>query len=86
MSYLSEYIIPGTMGKTFLMGADYSSDYQRVLKILDKIKGINKVHLNEKVFPHEITICTEKPVAVREVQQQVRTLGFHAIPKAFFLY
>lgn len=86
MSYLTEYILPGTAGKIFLMGTDYSNDYQRVLKILDTVKGISTVSLNNSVFPREITICTEKPVAVREVQQRVKAFGFHAIPKAFFLF
>ncbi|WPP51924.1 hypothetical protein [Catalinimonas niigatensis] len=85
MSYLSEYIIPATLGKTFLLGTDYSRDYQKVLKILGKIKGISRVDLNDEVFPREITIYTECPVAVKEVQQSVKAFGFHAIPKSFLL-
>lgn len=85
MSYLSDFIIPGGKGKTFLLGNDYPSDYQLMLKALRKIKGISLINLNDQVYPHEITVCTDKPVAIKEIQGTTRVLGFHMIPKSFFL-
>lgn len=86
MSYLSEYIIPGSLGKTFLLGANRSINYQRVLEVLREINGVSKVSLNEEVFPREITVFTERAIPVTEIQKKVRTIGFHAIAKATFLF
>lgn len=85
MSYLSEHIIPGTMGKTFLIGTDYADDYQVVLRALSKIKSISKVQLNDKVYPCEITVCTDSTVTIREVQEKAKGVGFHLIPRSMLL-
>lgn len=85
MSYLSEHIIPGTMGKTFLIGTDYADDAQVVLRALTKVKGICKIQFNDKVYPYEITVCTDSPIAIREVQEKARGVGFHLIPRSYLL-
>lgn len=85
MCYLSDHIIPGTMGKTFLIGTDYADSDQVVLRVLSKIKGISKIQLNDKVYPHEITVCTDCLVTVKEVQEKAKDIGFHIIPRSSFL-
>ncbi len=82
MSYLSENIIPGKMGKTFFTDIN-DQDLHIVLRVLNKIRGIGRVDFSDKIFPHEITVHTAGPVAIQEIQDRIKNVGFHAVPKSF---
>lgn len=84
MGYLSENIIPGKSGKTFLVGINNIEDYQAAVRVLSKIQGIGKIDYTDKVYPHELTIFTARPVPVKEIQQRMKYVGLHALPKTFF--
>ena len=84
MSFITQYIIPGTKGKTFGIGADYPTANKEVVEALSSIVGIRSVELNDQVFPREITICSEIPIAVKDIQQKAKSIGVHAIPKSYF--
>ncbi|MEQ9443427.1 MAG: hypothetical protein RIG62_30590 [Cyclobacteriaceae bacterium] len=86
MCYITDHILPGTMGKTFIMGADHPIDYKYVLSVLNEFKGISSVQLNDQKFPCEMTIQSNSPIAVKDVQQRINTFGFHALPKSYLLH
>lgn len=84
MSFISENILPGKRGQTFCIGINSHQEFERVLERLKEINGIETVLFNVEAYPHEITILTKAPVAVKEVQNAVRRIGFHAVTKTIF--
>lgn len=84
MSLLSENVIPGNHGKIFGTNAKDSTSLLKVQKAILQIEGVKDVILNEDVLPREFTIHTSKLVSVENIENEVKKLGFHAIPKGLF--
>ncbi|MCM4163389.1 MULTISPECIES: heavy-metal-associated domain-containing protein [unclassified Arenibacter] len=83
MGILSENVIPGNHGKVFGTNAKEVKDLRRIKEHLLKINGIENVIFNDD-FPVEFTVHTTKMVEIKEIENMVKGLGFHAIPKGLF--
>jgi hypothetical protein len=84
MSLLSENIIPGNHGKIFGTNAMKENDLIAIKTSLLELEGINKVILNTEIFPREFTIYTTQIVSIEDIENKVKSVGFHAIPKETF--
>ena len=84
MSFFSENILPGKTGQTFCIGIKSQEEFERVFERLKKVNGVETVLFNDEAYPREITILTNMPVAVKEVQDVVKGMGFHAVTKTIF--
>ncbi len=84
MSLLSENVIPGNHGKVFATNTKNSKDLERIKEALLTLKGIEKVTLNNVVFPPEFTVYTNALVQINDIEKKVNMLGFNAIPKNLF--
>ena len=83
MGILSENVIPGNHGKVFGTNAKEVKDLRRIKEHLLKINGIENVIFNDD-FPVEFTVHTTKMVEIKEIENMVKGLGFHAISKGLF--
>jgi hypothetical protein len=83
MSFLSENVIPGNHGKVFGTNAKEAKDLKRIKEHLLKIEGIKNVIFNDD-FPVEFTVHTTRMVEIKEIENRVNGIGFHAIPKGLF--
>ena len=81
MSLLSENVIPGNHGRIFGTNAKEDSDLFEIKTYLLKLDGVKNVELNLEVFPREFTIYTTKMILVSDIENRVKSVGFHAIPK-----
>lgn len=84
MSFLSENIIPGNHGKIFSTNAKTEKELEEVKIVILSLDGIEDIIINKEVFPVEFTIHTSKIVTIDDVENKVKTTGFHAIPKGIF--
>ncbi|NQX85764.1 MAG: heavy-metal-associated domain-containing protein [Flavobacteriaceae bacterium] len=84
MSLLSENVIPGNHGKTFGTNAMSHSDLVKIKESISHIDGIKDVIIEEDKFPRDFIIHTNTLVSVKEIQDAVIKVGFHAIPKSLF--
>jgi len=84
MSYISDNVIPGNHGKVFGTNATSHDDLITIQTAVQKVKGIKDVIIKEDVFPRELTIHTVDVVSVKEIEDAVIAVGFHAIPKSTF--
>jgi hypothetical protein len=84
MNFLSENIIPGDHGKVFGTDAKELKDLERIKKVVLAIEGVKKVVINSEIFPREFTVQTSKMVQVKDVEEMVSGIGFHAVPKGIF--
>jgi hypothetical protein len=84
MSVLSENVIPGNSGKIFGTNAMEDTDLIEIKTRLLKLDGIKDVLLNTEIFPREFTVHTSKIVAIKTIENTVKSIGFHAIPKDTF--
>jgi hypothetical protein len=84
MNLLKENIIPGNHGKVFGTNAKYSADLERIKAKIVALKGVEKVDINFEIFPKEFTIYTSKLIPIKEIEEIVMNIGFHAIPKSNF--
>lgn len=84
MSLLSENVIPGNHGKVFGTNAKENYNLETIKKAILKIKGIKDVIVNEDIYPREFTIHTSQIVSIKEIEDAVIAVGFHAIPKKIF--
>jgi hypothetical protein len=84
MSLISEHIIPGPHGRVFGTDATEQKELDCIKKRIFELDGIKDVKLNTAVFPREITVYTTKLISVEDLEIQVKTTGFHAIPKDSF--
>lgn len=82
MSLLTDNIIPGEHGKVFGTNANHETELTEIKNKLLKADGITQVQINHSVFPKEFTIFTDKLISVEEIENIVKSTGFHAIPKA----
>ncbi|MCB9224203.1 MAG: heavy-metal-associated domain-containing protein [Crocinitomicaceae bacterium] len=85
MSYLSENVIPGSHGKTFGTNAKTGKELEKILHALINIGGIKDIIIKTDTYPREFTIHSSTVIAVREIQNKIRSAGFHAIPKRMLL-
>lgn len=81
MSLFSENVIPGNQGKIFRTNAERISDLERIVNIVTSIEGVRDVTFDSDVFPREFTVHTTKMVRVKDVEDAVISLGFHAVPR-----
>ncbi|RTY87114.1 heavy-metal-associated domain-containing protein [Flavobacterium sp. RSP15] len=84
MSILTDNIIPGNHGKIFGTNAIKYLDLLEIKACLLKLDGVKDVLLNTNLFPREFTVHTSKMIPVSAIEYQVRSVGFHAIPKEVF--
>lgn len=83
MTLVTENIIPGNYGKVFETNATDHADLQKIKNAILKISGIKDVIIDETTFPKQITIHTTTIVKVKDVENAVKTTGFHALLKTF---
>jgi copper chaperone CopZ len=81
MSLFTNNIIPGNHGKVFGTDAKEDSDLKAIEKSILELDGIKEVAINSHVFPREFTVYTTKIVTIEQVENKVKSVGFHAIPK-----
>ena len=84
MSYLSENVIPGNHGKIFGTNAQEQEDLDRIFSAIKSIEGIKDVILSPQKFPKEFTVHTTKMVEIKTIEDEVKHLGFRAIPMGLF--
>jgi hypothetical protein len=84
MNFLSETVIPGNYGKVFGTNAKVDIDLDRIKSKVLSIKGIKDVIINAEEFPKEFTIHTTTLVKIKDIQDAVKSIGFHALPKGLF--
>lgn len=84
MSFLTENIIPGNDGTTFGTDAKSIRELNKVLFAIMRIRGIKDVIIDTEKFPREFTVHTTKIIKVREIQDKIKAVGYHAIPKSLF--
>jgi len=85
MSLLSENVMPGNHGRVFATNAKSESRLKEIKSKIMEINGIKDVVVNMEVFPRELTIHTSTIVSIIEIEEAVKKIGFHAIPKSLFL-
>lgn len=84
MSLLNENVIPGNHGKVFSTNAKTNHDLEKIKTRVLELEGIKDVLINFEVFPREFTIHTSKLITIKEIEEKVKSTGFHAIPKSIF--
>jgi hypothetical protein len=84
MSLLTENIIPGNHGKIFGTNAIEDLDLLTIKSSILELDGIKKVVFNTDIFPREFTVHTSKIVSIGDIENKVKSVGFHAIPKDLF--
>lgn len=84
MSLLSENIIPGNHGKIFGTNAMEQNDLTAIKNSLLELEGIVDIILNIEIFPREFTVHTNQIVSLSDIENKVKSVGFHAIPKGTF--
>lgn len=84
MSILTNNVIPGNHGKIFGTNAIEDADLMEIKASLLELDGIEDVLLNTEIFPRELTVHTNKMVSITDIENRVRSVGFHAIPKDLF--
>jgi hypothetical protein len=84
MSLLTDNVIPGNHGTIFGTNAMEDSDLMEIKTSLLELDGIKDVLLNTEIFPREFTVHTTKMISVTDIENKVKSVGFHAIPKDLF--
>jgi hypothetical protein len=84
MSVLTNNVIPGNHGKIFGTNAMEEADLMKIKANLLELDGIEDVLLNTEIFPRELTVHTNKMVSIADIENSVKSVGFHAIPKDLF--
>lgn len=84
MGFLSDNVIPGHYGKIFETDAKEEKAIHAVLSAIVGVDGIKDTIVNTGVFPVQVTVHTSKIVKVSEIQERVRLIGHHVIPKELF--
>jgi hypothetical protein len=84
MSILTDNVIPGNHGKIFGTNAIEDIDLIEIKSSLLQLDGIQEVVLNTDIFPREFTVHTSKMIPVSDIENRVKLVGFHAIPKGTF--
>lgn len=81
MSFLSKHVIPGNHGKVFSTDAKTEKSLLKIKNALLELPGIKNVFINPDVFPNELTIHTSKVVKIEDIENMVKSVGYHLISK-----
>ncbi len=84
MSLITENVIPGKRGKIFATNASEPKELEKIRNMIMSISGVSNVSINSDTFPKELIITTSKLVKVKQIEEAVIKIGFHAIPKGIF--
>lgn len=84
MDLISKHVIPGNHGKVFSTDAEQEKDLLKIRKAIYKMDGVKDIIINMKILPREFTVYTSTLVQIKDVQNEVKRFGFHAIPKSLF--
>ncbi len=81
---LSKNVIPGNHGKVFGTNAVEEKDLLKIRNALYNIPEVKSIKINMEIFPKEFTIYISTLVKVKDIENEVKRFGFHAIPKGLF--
>lgn len=81
MSLFTDNVIPGNHGKLFGTNAIEEQDLMDIKNSLLEMDGIKNVVLNTSIFPREFTVYSTRIMRVSEIENKVKSIGFHAIPQ-----
>jgi hypothetical protein len=81
MSLFTDNVIPGNHGKLFGTNAIEEKDLMDIKNSLLEMDGIKNVVLNTSIFPREFTVYSTRIMRVSEIENKVKSIGFHAIPQ-----
>lgn len=81
MSLFTDNVIPGNHGKLFGTNAVEEKDLMDIKNSLLEMDGIKNVVLNTSIFPREFTVYSTRIMRVSEIENKVKSIGFHAIPQ-----
>ena len=84
MSIISENIIPGNNGRIFGTNASSDTEMEKIKAYLGKIEGVRDITIVKGVFPREFIVYTSKLLSVTTIENAVKRMGLHAIPKGWF--
>jgi len=84
MSVLTENIIPGNHGRIFGTNASSDEEMEKIKNFLSKVDGVKDVVVVEGVFPREFIVHTTRLLSVVIIEDAVKRLELHAIPKGWF--
>ena len=84
MSVITENIIPGNHGRIFGTNASSTEEMEKIKSFLSKVDGVKDVVIVEGVFPREFIVHTTKLLSVVTIEDAVKRLDLHAIPKGWF--
>lgn len=84
MTLLSENVIPGNHGKVFGTNAKTDNDLEKIKRVILKLNGVKDVIVENDKFPIEFIVHTSAMVKIEDIEQEVISVGFHAIPKTLF--
>lgn len=84
MDIHEDVVIPDNHGKVFTTNAKDLADLERLKLAIFKLSSVKKVSFDTNVFPVEFTVFTEVFMKVTDIQDKVREVGFHALPKSSF--
>ncbi len=84
MSVLTENVIPGNHGRIFGTNASSDEEMEKIKSFLTKVDGVKDVVIVEGVFPREFIVHTTKLLSVVIIENEVKRLELHAIPKGWF--
>ncbi|WP_274476185.1 heavy-metal-associated domain-containing protein [Mangrovimonas aestuarii] len=86
MGLISENVIPGDHGKIFGTDAKTAEQFEVLKKAVMRVDGVIDVQIVQGTDPYEIVIRTNKLVSVIDVENAVKHVGMHAIPKGWFIW
>lgn len=84
MSLMDDNVIPGNYGKVFGTDAKETADLYAIKETLLRLDGIKDIAIDDTIFPKEFNVHTDKLVTIKAIEDAVKSLGFHAIPKSLF--
>ena len=81
---MDDNVIPGNYGKVFGTNANETADLHAIRTALLAVDGITEVAIDDNIFPKEFNVHTDRIVKITTVEDTVKSLGFHAVPKSLF--
>jgi len=84
MSLLTENVIPSDHGRIFSTNASSDQQMDKIKSAIENVDGVKDVVLIKEVFPKEFIVHTSRLVRVIEVEDAVKHVGLHCIPKGVF--
>lgn len=81
MNLLSENILPGDLGKTFLVNTNSQEDLTKIKDALTNLEQIDRVEFHAETYPVEISVFVNTLVPISLIEEKVFEIGCHALPK-----